>query len=186
METAKKRGAQKTREAILAAAATRFSQRSYEAVGLREIAEAAGVNVALINRYFGSKSQLYALAVTPGLSLQPVLAQGVEGFPPLMRELMMKKEHLNDGFDPLLAVILSAGSEEVKPATKAAFDELIAELAALLPGQGTEQRAAMVIALLFGFDALRRIVGVEALSPGGADDAAALLEQMLERLVDGG
>jgi AcrR family transcriptional regulator len=48
-----------TREALLDAAEELFSQRGYAAVGIREIVEHAGVNIAAIKYHFGSKSDLY-------------------------------------------------------------------------------------------------------------------------------
>ena len=48
-----------TREALLEAAERLFSQRGYAAVGIREIATAAGANIAAISYHFGGKSDLY-------------------------------------------------------------------------------------------------------------------------------
>lgn len=53
------RNAAETRKRILAVARTLFSQNTYKNVGTRDIAAAAGVNLTLINRYFGSKKQLF-------------------------------------------------------------------------------------------------------------------------------
>jgi AcrR family transcriptional regulator len=54
------RNAAETRQRILAAASALFSQDIYKNVGTRDIASAAGVNLTLINRYFGSKKQLFS------------------------------------------------------------------------------------------------------------------------------
>lgn len=48
-----------TREAILSAAMEEFAEKGYELGSVRTICSAAGVNVALANRYFGSKEDLY-------------------------------------------------------------------------------------------------------------------------------
>lgn len=52
---------QATREAILAAAEAEFSERGFALASIREICRLAGANVALANRYFGSKEVLYRL-----------------------------------------------------------------------------------------------------------------------------
>jgi AcrR family transcriptional regulator len=52
-----------TREALLEAAQRLFSSRGYADVGIREIAEQAGANVASIKYHFGSKHDLYLEAV---------------------------------------------------------------------------------------------------------------------------
>lgn len=44
-----------TKSAILEAAQRLFSSRGYSETGVRDIAAEAGVNPALISRYFGSK-----------------------------------------------------------------------------------------------------------------------------------
>jgi len=54
------RDAAGTRARILEAAKLRFCQRSYEQVGVREIAADANVDAALVNRYFGTKEELFA------------------------------------------------------------------------------------------------------------------------------
>lgn len=48
-----------TRNQLLDAAERLFSEKGYAAVGIREIVEHAGANVAAIKYHFGSKSELY-------------------------------------------------------------------------------------------------------------------------------
>ncbi|MHC4991056.1 MAG: CerR family C-terminal domain-containing protein [Planctomycetota bacterium] len=52
-----------TREALLDAAMRLFSEDGYDAVGIRDIVDLAGANVAAINYHFGSKGELYLAAV---------------------------------------------------------------------------------------------------------------------------
>ena len=49
-----------TKAAILNAARERFCRDGYDNASLRDIASAAGVDAALISRYFGSKDDLFA------------------------------------------------------------------------------------------------------------------------------
>ncbi|MZD07385.1 TetR family transcriptional regulator [Streptomyces sp. SID5785] len=58
-EPAPRRSAARSREALLHAATELFSERGYDRTTIREIGERAGVDPALIARYFGSKPQLY-------------------------------------------------------------------------------------------------------------------------------
>ena len=57
---ARRRNAAATRAAILASARRAFARAGYDGVGVREIAKGAGVTAMLVNRYFGSKEQLFA------------------------------------------------------------------------------------------------------------------------------
>ena len=50
---------ERTRGKILAAAEQEFAEKGYELASVREISRRADVNVALANRYFGSKEELY-------------------------------------------------------------------------------------------------------------------------------
>jgi len=52
-----------TKEALLDAAEVLFSERGYEAVGIREIVDRANANLAAIKYHFGSKRDLYNEAV---------------------------------------------------------------------------------------------------------------------------
>jgi AcrR family transcriptional regulator len=50
-----------TREAILSAAQEEFAEKGFELASAREICRRAGVNSALLNRYFGSKEDIYRI-----------------------------------------------------------------------------------------------------------------------------
>ena len=52
---------QETREAILAAATEEFAEKGFDKASTRAICARAGVNNALVNRYYGSKENLYRL-----------------------------------------------------------------------------------------------------------------------------
>ncbi|MFA6886631.1 MAG: TetR family transcriptional regulator [Fermentimonas sp.] len=52
-----------TEQKIISAADNLFTQKGYAATKTREIADEAGVNLALVNYYFGSKENLYKKVV---------------------------------------------------------------------------------------------------------------------------
>jgi AcrR family transcriptional regulator len=58
-ESARRRDSARTRKSLLDAASRRFAVDGYASTTVRDIADDAGVNVALINRYFGSKEGLF-------------------------------------------------------------------------------------------------------------------------------
>jgi AcrR family transcriptional regulator len=62
-EPKRTRNAVATREAILQSAAAAFSRHGYDGIGVRDIAQTAGVTAVLVNRYFGSKEELFAATV---------------------------------------------------------------------------------------------------------------------------
>ena len=56
------RSSERTKAAILSAARERFAAAGYEAATIRAIAADAGIDPAMVMRYFGSKDQLFAAA----------------------------------------------------------------------------------------------------------------------------
>jgi TetR/AcrR family transcriptional regulator, regulator of cefoperazone and chloramphenicol sensitivity len=63
------------RRRILAAAEQVFGHKGYNAATVREICQAARVNLAALNYYFGSKEALYRTVVTD------LLARAIEAYP---------------------------------------------------------------------------------------------------------
>lgn len=68
-----------TRDAILDAATTLFSQRGYDGASLRAIAAAAGVDPALIRHFFGDKETLFAAVVADRTAIMERLAGSLAG-----------------------------------------------------------------------------------------------------------
>ncbi|GAA2706528.1 TetR family transcriptional regulator [Micromonospora olivasterospora] len=81
--TGRRPGNPDTREAILGAARAAFAERGFDAASIRSIAQAAGVDPALVHHYFGSKDQLFLAAMNapldPGALLPAVLAGAPDG-----------------------------------------------------------------------------------------------------------
>src|SRR6476659_10063833 len=68
------RTAAATRGAILESAVRNFARAGYDGVGVREIAQGAGVTAMMVNRYFGSKEQLFAEAIAETMEKTSVLS----------------------------------------------------------------------------------------------------------------
>src|SRR3981189_566493 len=62
----RKRDAAATREALLAAAGKLFAERGFDRTTVRDIAKLAGVNQALLFRYFGSKEGVFEEVMARG------------------------------------------------------------------------------------------------------------------------
>ncbi|WP_275979960.1 TetR/AcrR family transcriptional regulator [Couchioplanes caeruleus] len=65
---ARRRNAAQTRQALLEAASARFARDGYGHTTVRDIADEAGVNVALISRYFSSKEGLFEACLTAAVT----------------------------------------------------------------------------------------------------------------------
>jgi AcrR family transcriptional regulator len=77
----RKRDADATRAAILEAAKTLFARLGYDRAALRDIAAEAGVDVALIKRYFGGKEALFTEALKASFDPDRLREWNSETFP---------------------------------------------------------------------------------------------------------
>jgi AcrR family transcriptional regulator len=82
-----------------------FADRGYDGVGLREIAQGAGVTAMLVNHYFGSKEQLFSEVVahavaTPIILNQENIASGkpAEALATALVKMTSAAENPQDGF----------------------------------------------------------------------------------------
>ena len=179
----KKRDAEATRERILECAKQLFSEKGYDPTSTREIAACAGVNSALVARYFGSKKELFKEAVLPEFDISDMVTLDTQDLAHNVAELFARKPP-KDHFDPIAALMRSAGSQEVGDLVQATIsDQIIGPISQMLEGEDTEQRAAILFSLLSGFDIFRRTIGVSALNGEAEDKAQRVLELCISHLL---
>lgn len=145
----RKRGPVVTRRALLEAAQLLFGTHGYAAVGLRQIASLAGVDAALVNRYFGSKLELFGACLEPHLAFAPWFVGTREDFATRVVEHLFSKP--NGEPDALMMLLLAAGDEEAGPvANQLLRTGFLEPLAQWLGGRDSAPRAAAVVSLLSG------------------------------------
>lgn len=179
------RNAAATREAILAAARRAFTGQAYDQVGLREIAADAGIDPALVIRYFGSKEGLFAEAVGKKFELSPLFASDTADLGERLARSILAKKAVGDGFDPMLALLRSAPSEEGGRLMRAAFDEsFVRPLASRLTGPHAELRAGLIGAILVGILVGRSVVRSRVMAEADEAELGARVARSIQRLVD--
>ncbi|MCF4099672.1 TetR/AcrR family transcriptional regulator [Maritalea mediterranea] len=182
--TPKRRNAEKTQQAILDAARQTFFEKGYDAAGTREMADRANVNVALINRYFGSKEGLFKKAILPELNIEFLLAGDMADFGQRVANMFAAKTGEKE-FDPLVALLRASTSKEAIPLLRQTVeDQIIKPLALRLNGNTAHERASLIVTQLAGYDLLNRVVDVQTTSTGGTEDMVRLLGKTLQDLVD--
>lgn len=72
-------GPRHQRDAVQRVAARMFSSKGFNATGVREIAAEAGVDPALVIRYFGSKEKLFLRTMTMSADFADVMSGPLEG-----------------------------------------------------------------------------------------------------------
>jgi AcrR family transcriptional regulator len=173
-----------TRQTILESARRVFIQSGYNA-GVREIAKNAGVTAMLINRYFGSKEQLFeevveAMLSSPGILTQEIMKEAPD-MPTLCRciatALVERTEPHITPMDGFLIMLRSTNNEQATAILRKKFETHFAKpLANLLPGTEAPQRASMFLSVIAGFQVLRQIVEMEALTEAKPEYLARELE----------
>ncbi|MEE2921710.1 MAG: TetR family transcriptional regulator [Pseudomonadota bacterium] len=181
----RKREAASTREDILAAARRLFTKKGFDATGVRDIAGEVGINVALVNRYFGSKEALFEEAVIEQVTVTHLLDEGRDGFGERMVRYMGTKDLAPDTLDQTLVFVRSIASPTVGSHLKQALeDRVVAPIADWLEGENRQQRAALIASEIIGFDMLRRVAGLSSLDPENIDIVASRLGSTLQAYVD--
>lgn len=186
----RRRDAAVTREAILLSARKVFARSGYEAVGLPEIAAGAGVTVMLVNRYFDSREQLFAEVIAETLADPLLLTQDNPSSENLGRTLASALVSLTEAEGtPLEGFLILLHSASDKRAAVIAREQLEkgpqASMAGALKGAHHEERAALVLALVSGFQVMRQMLELSALTKADPRVLVDLLAPLFQQLVDG-
>ena len=116
VRTGRRPGPSSTRASILAAAVECFAANGYDATSMRHIAAVAGVDPALVRRFFGGKEQLFAEMATALIVPERAVAAVTEGAAEAAGERLLRYflSLLGDVTcpGPLLGLIRSAVTSE--------------------------------------------------------------------------
>ncbi|MGW1025287.1 TetR family transcriptional regulator [Streptomyces sp. NPDC002577] len=175
---ARRRDAARSRELLLQAARELFAERGFDRTTTRDIGERAGVDPALIARYFGNKTHLYVATLqhptddaAPADLLDP--ARLLEVF-----------ERVDRGPGPITQVAVQPYSDPAaQDAARAALHARMVEpLLERFTREGLDRprlRAEIVVAALIGVLLGRRSGAFDELGQAGPDDLITLLRDSL-------
>ncbi|MFL6697176.1 MAG: TetR/AcrR family transcriptional regulator [Vitreoscilla sp.] len=183
------RNAGDTRARILAAARVRFSRDAYENVGTRDIAADAGVDAALVNRYFGGKEKLFDEAIVDAFAIKDHFAGMDMGrFGEVITTLVTEgsQQRREAGFDALGILLRASGSPATQERVSARFHaDFVLPLARLLRGRDTELRAALIASYLIGLATMKHALGSPLLAGAAQRKAIATVSAAVQACVDG-
>lgn len=188
----RRRDAGRTRQILLEAARTRFARDGYAATTVRDIADEAGVNVALINRYFTSKEGLFEACLTTAVtdvrrdeSGVPVdgIAEGIarriggtaDDDRLRVALLLLLRSSGDDRIDELRRSVLHAVSEKMASAAGGAE-----------PDDAALLRAQIVLATTLGIVTLRSSLGLQPLASATEEQLLDPLRDLVESVLPGG
>jgi AcrR family transcriptional regulator len=179
--TRRTRDSDVSRAKLLHAAREVFDQLGYEGATTREIGERAGVDAALIARYFDSKEGLFLA------SIAEVAEEGDEV--DLETVVPYLLERWDDyGHNPISRALTSLGlSEEMRQRVASVVAEWLRhQLGSELAGRDladAELRAELIVAIAAGVAMTRANGTLEKLAAAERDDVAAVLAPAIECLV---
>ncbi|HEX6498766.1 MAG TPA: TetR family transcriptional regulator [Micromonosporaceae bacterium] len=181
MGTETPRRSDPTRAAILAAARDRFAADGYERATIRAIAADAGIDPAMVMRYYGSKDRLFAAAAEfdlrlPDLSELPAGRYGEV----LVHHFLTRWE--SDG--TFLALLRAAATNEA--ARQRMLDVFAGQVAPVVakvcpdPAHAAE-RAGLVATQMMGLAVCRYVLRLPPIAAMPADTVVAWLRPTIER-----
>ncbi|SDG07556.1 DNA-binding transcriptional regulator, AcrR family [Sinosporangium album] len=176
-----------TRRRILDAASRLFSELGYDQVTMRHLAAEAHANVALINRYFGSKRALFTEVIARQARLPEVIAGPPDGLPRRLAEFIADRLTSEQPDSPVMAALTRTGtSPEVHEILSDRLANVIlAPLTASLPGSEAHLRATLATTLIMGSGTVSRLLGPHHLSDTPRPAIVAHLTQIFETCLHG-
>jgi AcrR family transcriptional regulator len=174
--------ARASREALLDAADALFHERGYDAATVRDIGERAGVDAALIARYFGSKEGLYLATLEQGRAPMPNDPMEV------LDGMLNRSEQRGSGPVPRAMVsptLTDAMREQIREIMRR---RLVDPLAAQLGEQGVPDarlRVELLVAMAIGVSLTRAGGTLPTLAEAPLDDVLTVLRPLVEALYDG-
>lgn len=190
--TPRPRNAAKTRADILASALQAFARYGYDGVGVRDIARDAGVTAMLINRYFGSKEQLFAEVVEAAFAPPAFVGDDPATLARVAAENLVALSA--PGTEQLGRFPIMLRSVPNPRAAQIVRDALARHvgrrLAAQLPEPDQHLRTELILSVIAGVWLMRSVIQTQALTEAAperlTDAVAAIIQTVIDTPLDRG
>jgi AcrR family transcriptional regulator len=185
--TGRRPGPSTTRADILAAARASFAELGYDRTSVRGIAARAGVDPALVHRFFGSKDDLLVAALTVMMSPRERIPDLMEGEQTELGERLMRYFlsvwEQSPSREVLIGMLRSSMSNEHAATLLREFfgGEVLARVAGALGHEDARLRATLVASQLLGVAMVRYIIRIEPLASASAETIVAAYAPTLQR-----
>lgn len=184
-EGTRRHDAAATRQALLDAAIELFAERGYDRTTVRDIATRAGVNQALLFRYFGSKEALFAVVTrTPDVAEWEPATLFAD-----MLDSLLDPSSSTRRDQVLTALLRTLGTDdEAAQIRRRLKADYAAALARLTDRPNGDLRADLVLAWLFGISLMRGVAATQPLADADPAVVRALVlpavRVLLEKVAD--
>ncbi|MGR3323448.1 MAG: TetR/AcrR family transcriptional regulator [Pseudooceanicola sp.] len=165
-----------TREKLLEQARLQFWARGYSNVPVRSIAGAAGVDVALISRHFGSKLGLFEASLHEAFDALE-LPDTTEGLIEYVVAIYCSEPREAAAPSLITLITSNAHDEDVGPLVREQFrDKVQDHLDRVIGDPG---RAALLMAALIGFAVAEKGLRLPGIAPAGTPEFEVQLRQLI-------
>ena len=174
-----------TKERLLQAARDLFWTRGYSNVSVRDITGAAGVDAALVSRYFGGKQGLFeaTLAEIPhwealDASREDLLAKTVES-------ISEPYDPETDNVNPFTMLLANVIDPVMGEKTRELVQQALADpLADKVGGADADERVAKLLAVLFGVALMRKNFQLLGLADKSPEELRSLLMKLGQKALE--
>jgi AcrR family transcriptional regulator len=179
----KQRNGSRTKATILAAAQEAFATDGYTHAGIREIASAAGINLSLVQRYFGSKEKLFEAALADALDTSNLFSSEKGAFGTHAVAYFLNEAQSKPNAQPIM--ILAAADPVARAVTlELLHRHVVKPLAAWLGPPDGEERAARIAVLTGGFFLFWKLLPLQRYAESISPETRCWLETSLQAVVD--
>jgi AcrR family transcriptional regulator len=185
------RDAERTRAQLLAVATGRFARNGYATTTVRDIADEAGVNVALISRYFTSKEGLFEACLTAAVT--EIRRDSDDTPPDRIAAALAHKIAGPDREDRLperfLLLLRSSGDQRAEDMRLGVLRTISERIAAAATGHDDGSallRAQIVLSAALGIVLMRGSLALQPLASATEQDLAAPLSDLVNALCSNG
>ncbi|TRW81708.1 TetR/AcrR family transcriptional regulator [Mycolicibacterium sp. 018/SC-01/001] len=183
MSTPRSRNASKTRADILAAARARFGSEGYQATTMRAVAADVGVDPALINRYFGSKQELFAEAAEFTLDLPDLETVPADDVADALLARFFTIWEQDSTFLALLRAAMT--SETAADTMRQVFATQVGPALAAVTPDHPAQRAGLMGAFVIGLATTRSVLANPAVADLSRDELARFARPVIRQILQG-
>jgi AcrR family transcriptional regulator len=176
---------------VLDAARARFARHGYDGTKLRDVATDAGVDVAMVSYFFGSKDGLFTAAmdisVNPAALVEELMRDGVDGLGERLVGTFLRLWDEDPAHSPIIALVRSAATNDQAAALVRGFveRELLGRIAAAIDAPQPELRAALAGSQMVGMVMARYVVRVEPIASCDPNTLAAAIGPTLQTYLTG-
>lgn len=172
-----------TRDKLLHSARLAFWGKGYSNVSLRAVAKEAGVDVALISRYFGGKRGLFDETIACAFDLPFDTVNDSQSLVDMFVQIFTKTHHDGETPSPVRMLLTNAHDEDVGADLQDRVRKELFDPIARITGD--EARASLFLAAVLGISVAEKTLHLPGIGASGTTLYEAQIRHMFEAALKG-